>query len=76
VTARSPRYHLGGRIETLSEVKARADPNERILVGNIENNGVDRIIVNDNSWRSIHPLEATDVVLDWSPRSSAAAESG
>ena len=65
VIATSPFYYLGGTIETLVEVKARNKPEERILVGNMEGNGWDRIIVNNNSWRSTHPLKATDVILSW-----------
>lgn len=67
-SAKSPFYHLGGRIETLAEIEARNDPKERVLLSNMESNGYDRVVVNDNSWRSTHPLEKDDVVLDWKPR--------
>jgi hypothetical protein len=62
-TARSGVYYLGGRIETLEQVKARNDPKERILISNMEGNGWDRIVVNDNSWRWTQPLRDGDVVL-------------
>lgn len=65
--AQSPFYYLGGRIETIDEVRARADPNERILLSNMECNRWDRIVVNDNSWRWSQPLNKDDVVLDWTP---------
>ena len=65
--AKSARYYLGGRIETLAEVKARNDPSERILIVNMENNNRERIIVNTNSWKVTQPLEADDVVLDYNP---------
>jgi hypothetical protein len=67
-SAESPFYHLGGKIETLKEVEARNDPKEDILRSNMRCNGYDRIVVNDNSYRSVHPLGETDVVLDWKPR--------
>lgn len=67
-SARSPFYHLGGRIETLAEVEARNDDKEFILVSNMKCNGWDKIVVNDNSWRSTRPLGKDDVVLDWKPR--------
>ena len=67
-TATSPFYHLGGKIETLAEVEARNDPNEEILRSNMRGNGYDRIVVNDNSWRSTRPFGATDVMLDWKPK--------
>lgn len=65
VTATSPMYFLGGEVETLAEVKARATDKDRILVSNMEINGYERIITNNNSWRWTQPLEATDVVLQW-----------
>lgn len=65
-TARSPLYWLGGTIETLAEVKARATDKERTLVANMEGNGYDRIITNTNSWRWTMPfVEGQDVLLDW-----------
>jgi hypothetical protein len=64
-TAQSPMYWLGGTVETLAEVKARATEKDRILVANMEGNGYDRIITNDNSWRWVQPLNESDVVLQW-----------
>lgn len=64
VSDTSPMYHLGGKVETLEEVEARNDPKEKILRSNMRCNGYDRIIVNDNSWRSTQPLNPDDVVLD------------
>jgi len=66
-SARSGRYYLGGRVETLAEIEARGDPGERILRSNMRGNKWDRIIVNTNSWKITQPLEATDVVLEWPP---------
>ena len=70
ITKRSCLYHLGGKIETLAEVEARNDPEEEILRSNMRGNGYDKIVVNDNSWRSVHPLGKDDVVLDWKPKKS------
>ena len=64
-TAHSPMYYLGGKVETLAEVKARATDKESILVSNMECNHYDRIITNTNSWRWTQPLKDDDVVLDW-----------
>jgi hypothetical protein len=64
-TARSPMYWLGGVVETLAEVKARATEKDRVLVSNMEANGYDRIVTNANSWRWTQPLQDGDVVLDW-----------
>jgi len=68
LSAESPLYHLGGKVETLAQVEARNDPKEKILLSNMRSNGFDRIVVNDNSWRSVQPLGETDVVLDWKSR--------
>lgn len=64
VTKKSGLYWLGGKVETLVEVKARATEKDRILVSNMECNGYERIVTNDNSWRWTMPLEKGDVVLD------------
>lgn len=64
ISASSGLYYLGGRVETLDEVKARNDPNEEILRSNMECNGWDRVVINDNSWRWTQPLEDGDTVLD------------
>ena len=57
-------YYLGGKIETLEEIKARNDPAERTLLSNMEINCYPRVIVNTNSWRWTQPLKDDDVVLD------------
>ena len=62
VTKRSGRYFLGGKILTLAGVK-REMPTETILISNMECNGIKKVVVNDNSWRSVQPLESDDVVL-------------
>jgi hypothetical protein len=58
-------YYLGGTVETLEEVKARATDKERILISNMEINKWDRVITNTNSWKWTQPLEPDDIVLDW-----------
>lgn len=68
VVATSPRYFLGGKIETRAEIIARHDPAEKILCENMRVNNIDRVLVNDNSYRSTHVLRDDDVVLDWKPR--------
>lgn len=73
IVARSSFYWLGGTVETLAEVKARATDADRILIRNMEGNGWDRIITNTNSWKWTQPLGADDVVLDWAPKRSESA---
>lgn len=64
VSRTSCLYYLGGRIETREEVEARNDPKEDILRFNMRANDIDRILVNDNSWRNRSPLNKDDIVLD------------
>lgn len=66
--ARGPMHYLGGRVETLAEIDARADPKEEILRSNMRGNGWDKVVVNTNSYKLVQPLEPTDVILDWQPR--------
>lgn len=65
VTATSPFYFLGGKVETLEEVKMRATERDRILITNMECNGWTHIITNNNSWSFTAPLKDSDIVLDW-----------
>ena len=62
---RSGFYWLGGTVLALAEVKARNDPRDRTLIRNMECNGWDRVVQNDNSWRWTQPLSENDVVLDF-----------
>jgi hypothetical protein len=57
-------YYLGGKVETYEEVCKRNDPKEEILRSNMKNNGIDKIIINDNSWRFTTGLNPGDKVLD------------
>jgi len=64
VTASSGIYFLGGRIETLDEIKARNDPRDGNLIFNMKANGWGRVIVNDNSWRVTLPFTDIDTLLE------------
>ena len=70
-TAQSPNYFLGGQVLSLQDVKDRNHPKDSILISNMENNGYDRVIQNDNSWRATLPLNESDVVLEFQPNESA-----
>lgn len=63
-TKRSNMYYLGGQIKTLAEVKAENNPDNKILISNMECNGWNKIIINTNSWRYTAPLNKDDVVLN------------
>ena len=63
----SPMYYLGGVVETLEEVEARATDDDRILISNMKSNGWSKIITNTNSWRITRPFLEDDVLLDFEP---------
>lgn len=63
--ARSCNYFLGGTVYTLAEIRARNIPDERILLANMENNGIARVVENCNSWKAVLPLNKEDVILDY-----------
>lgn len=65
VSARSPMYYLGGKVETLAEVEERATDRDSILLSNMRGNGYKRIVTNGNSWGWTQPLNDGDVVLEW-----------
>lgn len=62
-TKSSGRYFLGGKVLTLADVEKQM-PEEIILISNMRGNDIKKVVVNGNSWRSVHPLESDDVVLD------------
>ena len=62
VTATSPMYYFGVKIETLAEVQAR-DPGS-ILARNMECNDIARVVTTTSGYRASMPLKAGDVVLD------------
>lgn len=64
VVAQSGVYYLGGKIETRAEVEARNDPKEHVLRTNMRINNIERIVINDNSWRFTAALNDGDTVLD------------
>jgi hypothetical protein len=62
-TGRSGMYYIGGRILTIEEVRAAADPADRILLRNMECNGWDRVWQTTTGWAWTQPLKDGDVVL-------------
>lgn len=62
--ARSGIYYLSHcKVFTLDEIKARNDPNDRILIANMEGNRWDRVVRATQGWQWTQPLHKNDVVL-------------
>lgn len=70
-TKRSKMYFLGGTVLTLEDIKARNDPNDQILVSNMEGNGYKRVVQNCNSWKWTRPFHDGDIVLPYSLASAS-----
>lgn len=64
IVEESPFYFLGGKIETIEEIRARNDPDEKILLGNMESNGWDRIWRSPDGWKWSQLVWPFDVLLD------------
>lgn len=63
-TKRSNMYYLGGTVETLEEVKAKNNPDDEVLISNMECNKWKKVITNCNSYRSTFPFNEGDIVLN------------
>ena len=65
--ARSGVYYLHGKIENLTEIEDRNDPDDRILISNMRGNGYKSVVVNKDGYRWTQPLHDGDVVLAYTP---------
>ncbi len=61
--ARSYNYFLGGTVLTLKEIRARNNPADRILIANMEEKNIARVVENCNSWKALLPLNEDDIIL-------------
>jgi len=64
VLDQSNLYYINGKIQTLEEIKAKNDPEDRILIGNMERNGWDKVVVTYSPYRWTMPLMEGDIVLN------------
>lgn len=64
VSATSPRYYFGVKVESLADVKARGEPEGSCLITNMECNGWPHIVSTIAGWKATLPLMPEDVVLD------------
>jgi hypothetical protein len=62
---KSGMYYLGGIVQTLKELKTENDPENQILIRNMENNRWNKVITNTNSWKVTRPFLKGDVVLEF-----------
>jgi hypothetical protein len=64
ITKQSNFYYLGGKIKTLAELKAENNPKDKILIDNMECNGYNKIIENNNSYKFTNYLNDDDIILN------------
>ena len=64
ITETSPMHYLGGKVYTLQEIKERKNRNDEILIRNMECNGWDCVIENNNSYKYTAIFKDNDILLD------------
>lgn len=64
VTQMSGTYFINGTVETIDDIKAKHDPNNRILISNMENNGWDRVVTTYSPYRWTQPFGKNDHVVN------------
>ena len=60
---RSNTYFINCKIETLTEIEERNNPDEEILRSNMRGNGYDSVAVTIEGWKGTYPIQEGDVVL-------------
>lgn len=63
VIAKSGIYFINGVVETLEEIKAKGDPNNRILISNMECNGWDKVVTTHNPYKWTQPFGVNDAIV-------------
>lgn len=61
----SQNYFLGGKVSTYEEICSRTDSESALLRFHMEQEGWDRVLVNERSWAITQPLKPGDRVLDY-----------
>ncbi len=62
-TERSGLFFLGGTALTVTDVEARNDPRDEILLSNMRGNKW-VVVENVNSWKSVNPFGENDAIVD------------
>jgi hypothetical protein len=64
VSARSGMHFIGGRVITLDEIKSKNNPDDNILIQNMECNKWDRVVQTCSPSFWMQPFEDGDSVVD------------
>lgn len=63
IVAQSGTYFINGVVETLEEIKAKGDPNNRILISNMEGNGWNKAVTTYNPYKWTQPFGENDTIV-------------
>ena len=63
VVEQSGYYFINGVVKTLEEIKAENNPDNRILISNMECNGWDRVVITRSPYRWTQPFGKEDSVV-------------
>jgi hypothetical protein len=63
ITNKSFMHYIGCEVLTLEQIKAKNDPKDKILIGNMERNGWGRMVTTKTGWKWTQPLENYDIVI-------------
>lgn len=63
VTKKSGIYYINGVVETLEQEKAKGNPEDKILISNMESNGWDKIVTIYNPYKWTQPFNVDDFTL-------------
>ena len=64
IVAESGMYFINGVVETLDEIKAKGDSNNRILISNMECNGWDKVVTTKNPYVWTQPFGKNDKIIN------------
>lgn len=61
----SHMYYLGGTVYTLQEIIDQKDPDNNILIENMKNNHMEKVIINSNSYQWTRVFHDNDILLNY-----------
>lgn len=64
IIEKSGTYYINGTVETLDEIKAKNDPNNRILISNMECNKWNKVVTTCNPYKWTQPLYENDKIVN------------
>ena len=64
ISNRSGTYYINGVVKTLEEIKAENNPNNRILISNMECNKWDKVVITTSPYRWTQPFTQDDRIVE------------